>query len=109
MNSRPLCRSRSLTARYLDILYEHGDVGEVGDFGRDVQRLRRLLTPVAEDMQGILEELLQSRLALRAEPERASFHTATQSKLNMKDDADKYGELLSESNSTESYAILNTL
>lgn len=44
----------SVTVCYLDILHEHSDVGEVIDFGRGVEDLRRLLTPLTKEMQGVL-------------------------------------------------------
>lgn len=59
------------------MLHEQSNLGEILHLDRGLQDLRNHLTPLAEAMQRILQYLPESHLALRGQPKRSAFQTAT--------------------------------
>lgn len=59
------------------MLHEQSDLGEIRHLVRSIHDLRNHLTPLTEAIQRILHYLPESHLALRGQPERSAFHTAT--------------------------------
>lgn len=59
------------------MLHKKSDLGEIRHLVGGIQDLRNHLTPLAEAIQRILQYLPESHLALRGQPERSAFHTAT--------------------------------